>query len=132
MEELLSRYQGIFKEGLGCCKIKAHIYIKPDAVPRFHKPRSLPFAYRQAVEIQLDRLVKENVLESVNISKWAAPIVVVPKPGGKVRICADLSTGVNQTLDINQYPLPKPTDLFAALNGGTKGRGSIRQGNGPG
>jgi hypothetical protein len=47
-------------------------------------------------------------------------IVVVPKLGGKVRICANLSTGVNQALDINQYPLPKPNDLFVALNGGNQ------------
>ncbi|CAF4118785.1 unnamed protein product [Adineta steineri] len=46
-----------------------------------------------------------------------APIVVIPKPSGKIRICADLSTGVNQALDINQYPLLKPNALSVALNG---------------
>ena len=46
--------------------------------------------------------------------------MVVPKPGGKVRICADFSTGVNQALHIDRYPLPKPNDLFVALNGGSQ------------
>ena len=64
--------------------------------------------------------MKEGVIEPVSFSRWAAPIVVVPKPGGKVRLCADLSTGVNQALDIDQYPLPKPDDLFTVLNGGEK------------
>ncbi|CAF4893525.1 unnamed protein product [Rotaria sp. Silwood1] len=98
LNHLIKNYKDIFKEGL----------------------RSLPFAYRQAVESDLDRLVSECVLKPVNIAKWAAPIVVVPKPGGKVRICADFSTGVNQALGIDQYPLPKPNDLFVALNGGTQ------------
>ncbi|CAF0979176.1 unnamed protein product [Adineta steineri] len=44
-------------------------------------------------------------------------IVVVSKPSDKIRICADLNTGVNQALDINQYPLLKPNALSVALNG---------------
>ena len=41
------------------------------------------------------------------------------KTGGPVRIDADLSTGLNQPLDTNQYPLLKSNDLFVALTGGT-------------
>jgi transposase InsO family protein len=120
LDNLYSKFNDIFKEELGCCKVEAHLHIKPNVIPRFCKPRSLPFAYRQAVENDLNRLIAEGVLEPVSVSKWAAPVVVVPKPGGKVRICADLSTGVNQALDINQYPLPKPNELFVALNGGNQ------------
>ena len=120
LDELSTQYQDIFKDELGLCKIKAHLHVKNNVIPTFCKPRSLPFAYRQAVEDDLDRLVKLKVLEPISVSKWAAPVVIVPKPGGKVRICADLSTGVNQALDINQYPLPKPNDLFVALNGGSQ------------
>ena len=118
INDVLNRYKDIFNDGLGCCKLKAHLHIKPDATPKFCKARSLPFAYRELVERDLDRLVAEGVLEPVNISKWAAPIVVVPKPGGRIRICADFSTGLNQALDINQYPLPRPAELFVAINGG--------------
>ena len=118
LDSLLAHYRELFQDSLGCCTVKAHLHVKPDAIPKFCKARSLPFAYRQAVETDLDRLVTEGVLEPISVSKWAAPIVVVPKPNGNVRLCADLSTGVNQSLDIDQYPLPKPNDLFVALNGG--------------
>ncbi len=99
--------------------MKAHLHIKPNVPSKFRKPRSLPFAYRQVVESTLTRLVSEKVLEPENNTTWAASIAVVPKSGGKVRICADFSTGVNHVLDIDQGPLPKPNDLFVAFNGGT-------------
>ncbi|CAF3948225.1 unnamed protein product [Rotaria sp. Silwood2] len=118
LDNILNHHKELFNEGLGRCKLNAHLYVKQDAIPKFCKSRSLPFSYREAVENDLQRLVREGVLEPVSITKWAAPIVVVPKPGRKVRICADFSTGVNQALDINQYPLPRPDELFVALNGG--------------
>lgn len=118
LNELFVQYHDIFKDDLGCCKVKAHLHIKPDATPSFCKSRSLPFAYRQAVEDDLNRLIETKVLSPISCSKWTAPVVIVPKPGGKVRICADLSTGVNRALNINQYPLPRPDELFVALNGG--------------
>ena len=44
---------------------------------------------------------------------------MVKKANGKVRLCADFSTGLNDALDVHQYPLPAPEDLFTKLNGGT-------------
>ena len=50
----------------------------------------------------------------------ATPIVVVRKPGGKVRICGDFKVTVNPLLKNDVYPLPLPEELFHKLNGGTK------------
>ena len=62
----------------------------------------------------------EGIIEKVNYSKWAAPIVVVPKKDGKFRICGDYKVTINPALQVDQYPLPKPEDLFASLAGGQK------------
>ena len=43
---------------------------------------------------------------------------MVPKPSKAIRICGDFSVTVNPQLKINQYPIPRPEELFAALNGG--------------
>ena len=72
----------------------------------------------RAVEEELDRLETQGVLEKVSHSDRATPIVPVPKKDGKTRLCGDYKVTVNPVLDVDQYPLPKPEDLFATLAGG--------------
>lgn len=64
---------------------------------------------------ELQRLEEARVLKKVEFSEWAAPIVAVPKSDGKVRVCGDYKVTVNPVLEIDQYPLPRPEDLFATL-----------------
>ncbi|KER28001.1 hypothetical protein T265_13677, partial [Opisthorchis viverrini] len=94
------------------------VHNRPYAL-RLAKPkRPVPFAALATVENELVRLQQSGVIQPVNHSSWAAPTVVIKKANGKVRICADYSTGLNAVLDSHQYPLPVPEDLFTKLNGG--------------
>ena len=53
-------------------------------------------------------------------SDCAAPIVAVPKANGRLRtMCGDKVT-INPVLAVDQYPLPRPEELFATLAGGKK------------
>ncbi|XP_062714282.1 uncharacterized protein K02A2.6-like [Aedes albopictus] len=79
----------------------------------FLPKRPAPFT----IEAELDRLQSLDIITPVEYSPWAAPIVAVKKPGGKVRICADYSTGLNAALEPNHYPLPVPDDIISKLNG---------------
>lgn len=60
------------------------------------------------------------MFEKVAYSEWAMPLVPVPKKDGQVRLCGDYKVTLNQALDVEQYLLPKPDDLFATLAGGEK------------
>ena len=38
----------------------------PNAVPKFHRSRTVPFAKREKIEKELDRLESQGVIESVH------------------------------------------------------------------
>ena len=61
-----------------------------------------------------------GVLERVTHSRWAAPIVPVPKKNGQICICGDFKVTINPVLQADQYSLPKLEDLFSTLVGGHK------------
>ena len=91
----------------------------PQARPRFHKARPIPYALREKVDIKLERLPRGvSVPVPVEFSQWAAPVVPVLKEDGSVRLCGDYRTTVNQVLERDSYPLPRIEDLFSTLAGG--------------
>ena len=105
LHEMLKRYDEVFQDELGTMKtIKAKLKLKENATPMFHRPRTVPFALKEAVEQELNRLEEKGILQKVDHSDWAAPIVPIPKKNGKVRMCGDYKVTVNQCLDVDQYP----------------------------
>ena len=119
-QPLAERFASVFQDGLGhCTQMKATLRVKPGAQPVFRPKRPVPYAAVPLVDAELQRLEKLGVLSPVTYSAWAAPIVVVKKSNGAVRICADFSTGLNVALEDHHYPLPVPEDLFTMLNGAT-------------
>ncbi|KII60221.1 Retrovirus-related Pol polyprotein from transposon 17.6 [Thelohanellus kitauei] len=118
LKTLLAKYRELFDESrLGECKnIKAKLYMKEGAVPKFSKARNIPFALREKTKAELDRLVERGVLTKIDASDWAFPIVIVPKPDGSIRICADFRDGLNSQLNAHQHPIPTVDDLLMKLN----------------
>lgn len=111
----------MFDERIGTIQNQyAQLHLKESATPLYYRPHAVPFALKTSVEAELDRLVSEGILEQVKTSKWAAPIVIVPKKHGKIRICRDYKVTINTFLDVDVHPLPKPEELFASLAGGQK------------
>ena len=91
--------------------------MKADAKPVFMKARRLPFHLIPLVDKQLDFLEKEGVIEKIETSLHATPIVTILKKNGSVRICGDYSVTVNPQLIINECPLPTTDELFYELSG---------------
>ena len=100
--------------------MKASLTLKENAQPKFCKARPVPYALKERVEKELERLESEGIIQKVDHSDWATPIVAVPKGDNSVRICGDYKVTVNPQLEVDQYPLPKIQDIFASLAGGQK------------
>ncbi|XP_062556975.1 uncharacterized protein K02A2.6-like [Armigeres subalbatus] len=108
----------VFSNEMGLCtKTKVRLTLKGEPKPVYRPKRPVSYSVQGAVENELHRLQNLGILKPINHSDWAAPIVVVRKPNGKVRICADFSTGLNDVLESNQCPLPLPEDIFTKMAG---------------
>ena len=84
----------------------------------YRKARPVPYALRQQVEAELDRLEHQGIIKKVEQSRWAAPIVIVPKADKLSRICGDYKVSVNPWVRTEGYPLPTIQDLFLSLANG--------------
>ncbi|XP_055585498.1 uncharacterized protein K02A2.6-like [Uranotaenia lowii] len=94
IKQMMVQHKQLFSGSLGHFnRSKVHLYLKPNPKPNL------------------------GIISPIEFSEWAAPIVVVKKPDGRVRICADYSTGLNDALEANHYPLPVPEEIFAQLAG---------------
>ncbi|KMQ86677.1 reverse transcriptase family protein [Lasius niger] len=112
--------EAVFAEGLGSYTgAPINIEINSDVKPIFLKSRAVPYA-REKVDEELRRLETAGVLEAVQHSEWATPIVLVLKKDGHVRLCGDYRATVNKAIKTDTYPLPTVTELLAQLAGGKR------------
>ncbi|XP_041769576.1 uncharacterized protein K02A2.6-like [Anopheles merus] len=112
-------FQQLFSKvftGTGLCtKASIKFTLRDNVRPVFRPSRPVAYAMEETVSRELDRLEELNVITPVTTAEWAAPVVVVRKANGLVRICGDYSTGLNAALFPHDYPLPVPEDIFARL-----------------
>ncbi|XP_041769712.1 uncharacterized protein K02A2.6-like [Anopheles merus] len=110
-------FPALFSSKLGrCTKGCVKLMLKEGVTPVFRPKRPVAYAMLQAVDDELLRLENDGIITRVEYSDWAAPIVVVRKANGTIRICGDYSTGLNNALMAHQYPLPLPEEIFSNLS----------------
>ena len=84
----------------------AKLNVKKDVQSIILRPRSVPFVIRQATEEEIKWLEAVEIIQKVPQSKWADPIVSVPKGHRKMKLSSDYTVTVNHSLDVDQYILP--------------------------
>ena len=63
------------------------------------------------------RLEAEGIIERVEFSEWTAPMRHIRKADQTTRSCGDYAVTVNPQLNVPQYPIPFPEDVFQKLRG---------------
>ena len=89
--------------------------MEDSAKPRFYKARPVPYALREKVEAELVRLEKSGVIEKVQFSEWAAPVVPILKCDGSIRLCGDYKLTINRAAIVDPYPLPRIEDILSSI-----------------
>ncbi|GFW19287.1 uncharacterized protein K02A2.6 [Trichonephila clavipes] len=118
LNNLLREYKDIFDDKLGeINNYEAKLKLRHGVKPIFCRVRTVPFALKGRVEKENDRLEKEGIIEKVDSSEWATPVVPVVKSDGSIRLCADYSVTLNPNLIVPQHPLPRLDEIFGSLNG---------------
>jgi len=73
-------------------------------------PYRLPHAYWDTVKKELQEMLSSGIIES-STSEWSAPIVLVKKKDGSMRLCVNYRRLI-QVSGTDAYPMPRVDDLI--------------------
>ncbi|KAH0694961.1 hypothetical protein KY285_022058 [Solanum tuberosum] len=89
----------------------------PDTRPISIPPYRMAPAELKELKEQLKDLLEKGFIRP-SVSPWGAPILIVRKKDGSLRMCIDYRQ-LNKVTIKNKYPLPRIDDLFYQLQGAT-------------
>ncbi|XP_064486023.1 uncharacterized protein K02A2.6-like [Ornithodoros turicata] len=110
-------YPQLFR-GLGVIEGDYCLRVKSGTIPfAVTSPRKVPLPLYESTQEELREMERLGVISRVEeATEWCAPMVVVPKRNGKVRICVDL-TELNRFVLREWYPIPSVEHTLGRLSG---------------
>jgi hypothetical protein len=129
-QDLLKEFADVFDSSTELKTIKGppmKIELKEDAIPyAVHGARPIPYAWRDEVK----RIINDNFAKGVwepvgdRPTDWCHPLVVVPKPNGKLRICVDLKKLKDQVCR-PVHPMKTPREAITGITPNAKYFGTL-------
>lgn len=118
LKQVLMEFQDIFMSQdsiLGQTNVVEHTIDTGESKPIKRPLRRVPIAQRQKVKSDLDKMLKQNIIEGSQ-SPWAAPVCLVKKKDGSTRFCID-HRQLNKVTRKDAFPLPRIDDTLDLLAG---------------
>nr|KAG5706518.1 hypothetical protein BaRGS_028689 [Batillaria attramentaria] len=118
LQDLLTRYGHVFSQGdddMGYTDVVQHRIPTTDSVPVAQPNRSIPPNHLQEVRDHIRGLLRSGVIKE-SCGPYAAPVVLVRKKDGSLRLCVDYRK-LNSKTVADAYPLPRIQESFDALVG---------------
>ena len=113
LDQLLTDFRDVMRNTPGRTDRAEHRIETGGARPVRLPPYRLPHAYRDTVKQELDEMLKQGIIEPSS-SEWSAPIVLVKKKDGSLRLCVDYRR-LNEVSETDAYPMPRIDDLIDRL-----------------
>jgi hypothetical protein len=112
LNEMLENHIDLFEEATSPTQYAEHRIETGDHSPIANAPYRLSPIRKKQLEEEIPKMLESGIIEECD-SPWAAPVVMVPKPGGEVRVCIDYRQ-LNAITKHDHYPLPRIDDLLHA------------------
>ena len=116
LEQLLSEFRSTLQNRPGHTNIVEHRISIGTARPIKLPPYRIPHAYRETVQKEVHEMLNDGIIERSK-SEWAAPIVLIKKKDGSLRLCVDYRR-MNAVTQTDAYPMPRIDDLIDRLGKG--------------
>ena len=118
LEQVIRENADVFawsEDQLGCTHVVKHTIPLTDNTPIAQRYRRLPPHCLKEVEAHIDDLLEKGVIQP-SASPYAAPIVVVRKKDGTIRLCCDYRE-INARTRRDCFPLPRIEETLDAVGG---------------
>ena len=118
LQQLLNRHRRVFADGddkVGYTDLVQHRIRLTDDIPVVQPYRAIPPSQYAEVREHLKTLLRNDIIRE-SYSPYAAPIVIVRKKNGDMRMCVDYRR-INMKCVRDAFPLPRIEESFDALAG---------------
>ena len=86
--QLLEKFSDVISDTPGRTDLVEYHVLTRDAHPVRLPAYRLPHSYRDTVKQELDQMLHQGIIEPAS-SAWSAPVVLVKKKDGSLRLCID-------------------------------------------
>ncbi|CAM4681125.1 unnamed protein product [Lepidochelys kempii] len=113
IQELYSSFAPMFSATPGRTEQAYHSIDTGDARPIRDQPYRVSPQAKTAIEREIKDMLQMGVIHPSE-SAWASPVVLVPKPNGKIQFCVD-HRKLNVVTRPENYPMPHTDELLEKL-----------------
>ena len=110
---LLKEFKKTLQALPGQSNLTEHSIKTDDSGPIRLPAYRIPHAYRGQVEQEIREMLEYDIIQPSK-SDWAAPMVIVNKKDGTLRVCVDYRK-LNSHSKIDPYPMPRISDFIDQL-----------------
>ncbi|KAK4384232.1 Retrovirus-related Pol polyprotein from transposon [Sesamum angolense] len=103
-------------EGIDLGVIMHHLNLNPGVKPVKQKKRHFGPEKDKIIQREVNKLLSVGHIKEIQFPKWLSNVVLVPKPGGKWRMCIDF-WDLNKACPKDFYPLPRIDQLVDSISG---------------